>query len=298
MRTNISDDWMDSTLWTEDWSSTRPALLAIKIKVFLQREAAQTLTWTSSSGQPQTQQTIQWDGPSWQSWRRDLKRTVERGWSNRLWLEPASQWVTGRDGRPINSPVAPSIRLRLHIDCDVPRSAAHVIIRSYRLPAAVAGQPTPFARSNMEAPFVESSRRCSLQGNDTFGKMDSLDVQPRASGQIPAVHEFGHYIGLSHVNAAAVPNAPNSSIAYGAGARQRGDIMGAGTRIEPWHAYPWCRQLRRHLGGTQPRDTGWASSNPLVWITGTGDRAVRWYPRTGRIHPVVFLNLDLILPGA
>lgn len=297
MRTNISDDWMDSTLWIEEWTSERPALLAIKIKVYLQREPAQRLTWNSGN-QVCSQQTIDWDASSWLRWKTDLKRVVEQGWNDQLWLEPSAQWIRTPDGRPIASPVAPSIRLRLSIDCDVPRGAAHVVIRSYRLPDENPDQTQPFARSNMHSPYAPAARRCSLRGNDVFGNMDSRDTRRKPSGQITAVHEFGHYIGLSHVNAAAVPGATNSPTAYGVGGHQRGDIMGTGSRIEAWHAYPWCRRLRRHLRGEQPRSTGWLGSNPLIWQTGTGDRTVRWYPRTGRVRPVVYLHRDdIVLPA-
>jgi len=296
MHTNINDDWMNSTLWTEGWSSQRPALMTIKIKVFLQQEPPQTLTWTSN-GQPRSQQTIEWDAASWQNWRDDLTRETNQGWSDKLWLEPNAQWETNRDGQTIGSPAVRSIRLRLRIDCNIPRRAGHVIIRSYRLPAPTDGQTAPFARSNMQTPYIEPHRRCSLRGDDTIGNMDSRDTIPKSSGQIAAVHEFGHYIGLSHVNAAAVPSAPNSTAAYGVGTWQRGDMMGAGTRIEPWHAYPWCQRLRRHLGGDQPRDDGWAGDNPLRYLTGRGDREVRWTPRTGRVHPLVWPNrTDIVLP--
>jgi len=215
MITNLNDDWMDSTLWLEEWSTSRPALMTIKIRVFLQKEASQTLTWTDSNNQIQTTQTINWDAASWGAWRRDLTRVVNAGWSDKIWLEPMSQWVTGRNGSLINNPVAPSIRLRLRIDCDVPRKAAHVIVRSYRLPAPAPGQTAAFARSSMQAPFNERARRCSLQGNDTFGYLDTNDLLAKATGQIPAIHEFGHYIGLSHVNAANTPTNTNAPFAYG-----------------------------------------------------------------------------------
>lgn len=295
MLVNVNDDWMNSTLWVQGASANQPALLTIKVKVFLLKQGAQSMTYLDMNGQPQTQQTINWDAGSWRNWVRDLPRVVSREWSDKLWLEPNRSWRTNDRGQRIQSPAANTIRLRLSIDCTVPRRAAHVVILSYRLPNPTTANPSPFWRSSMQSPFVESHRRCSLRGDDTTGHMDNRDLIRKSTGQYAAVHEFGHYIGLSHVNAAAVPNATNSTTAYGASTWQQGDMMGYGNRIEPWHAFPWCQRLRRHLGGEQPRTDMWLRQNPVTYVTGTGDNEVHWYPRTGRIRPMVWFNQDLVL---
>jgi hypothetical protein len=297
MQTNVSDDWMDSTLWLEDATSVRNATLTIKIKVFLQREASQSLMWTASNGMPRSVRTTEW-GIRWHDWHRDLRRVVEDGWSDRLWLRPDRDWRTGSARGQGGVNTAPSLALRLRVEY-VPRSAAHVVIRSYCLPHPAPGQTPVFARSNMEAPYIESHRRCSLQGNDTIGNMDTNDVLPKSAGQIAAIHEFGHYIGLSHVNAvaAAAANAgPNSTLAYGVG-DQRRDVMGAGTEIAGWHAYPWCRRLRRHLGGEQPNGTDWQTRDPMVWETGRGETQVRWRVMTERASSIyVGRPAELVIP--
>ena len=76
MQLNVNDDWMNSTLATRNSSLLQPAILTLKVKVYLQKEPAQTLTWTSN-GQPRSQQTIAWNAASWRQWRIDLTREVD-----------------------------------------------------------------------------------------------------------------------------------------------------------------------------------------------------------------------------
>lgn len=297
MLSRIQDDWMDSSLALDSGRSfSRRASLVFTIKVYLQRESGQLLTWNTDNG-TRNQRTIDW-GDAWNGWSDRLKRVVENGWNDKLYLEPSCAWLP-EDRRATTAPTyVPSVALGLRIEC-VPRAAAHVVIRCHRLPEATPGNPNPFARSWMQGPFSCTSRRRSARGGTTHGALDSRDLEPRASGQIPAVHEFGHYIGLQHVNAAAVPQAPNSSGAYGRG-YQRGDIMGGGTRIEGWHAYPWCRRLRRHLGARQPGTTDWLRRGPtMVWQTGTGAETVEWRVRCGaQAYPAyVGRPAELILPA-
>ncbi len=295
MHVNVNDDWMNSTLWVQDASLVEPALLTLKVKVFLLKEGPQSMSYEDFRGRTVTQETIEWDAASWQDWVTNLPREVNRAWSNRLWLEPNRAWRTNVRDQRIDGPTANSIRLRLSIDCTVPRSAAHVVIRSYRLPEPSDENRQPFWRSNMEGPFSDSSRRCSLRGGETFGNMDNRDLIPKPLGQLAAVHEFGHYIGLHYVNAEACRSDPNSEDAYGVTDHQRNDMMGHGTRIEPWHAFPWCQRLRRHLGGPQPQTDDWVRRNPLTYATGTGDNQVLWYPRIGQIRPTVWFNQELTL---
>ncbi len=277
MQTAIQDDWMDSALDIEGRNLGARARLTFTVKVFLQREPAQLLRWRTPDGWSE-QQTIEW-GNALRGFRNDLKRVVEEGWNGKLWLEPDRQWLHGR-GERASDGWTPSIALGLQVEF-VPRASAHVVIRCHRLPEPTRDEPHPFARSSMQGPYQCSNRRRSARGGVTHGTLDSRDVVPKDTGQIAAVHEFGHYIGLQHVNAASGEDGWTSDAPYGVG-YQRGDIMGAGTRVEGWHAYPWCRRLRRHLGGSQPQGTGWhREGRPMVWETGASARRVLWRVRTG-----------------
>ena len=286
----LTDDWMDSHIYTRNASLLTPAVMTLRVKVFLQKEGAQSVSYTSG-GTRRTQNTINWDAASWRNWRRDLVKVVNEGWSNNLYLVPDNYWMADRRGRLIEGAAPALIQLRLQIRCDIPRESAHVIIRSYRLPDPTTANPNPFWRSNMMAPYIRSHRRCSIRGNEVVGNMDNRDLIPKSTGQIAAIHEFGHYIGLSHVNAANARDDPNGNIAYGATPYQRADVMGSGTRIEEWHAYPWCQRLRRHLGGMQPISRGWHNEIPIQYRTGRGRRRVTWTVRVGNPQPRILPDI-------
>ncbi|MEE9491903.1 MAG: hypothetical protein V3W04_00795 [Gammaproteobacteria bacterium] len=101
-----------------------------------------------------------------------------------------------------------------------------------------------FRRSRCRVP----TWRARIQ--DIFSSIDShlddLDVLERngRGTQIPIVHEMGHYLGLHHVAGEG-----DESAAYGEG-YQGGDIMGSGVRLESWHAFPWKKRLKMHIGHT------------------------------------------------
>ena len=83
----------------------------------------------------------------------------------------------------------------------------------------------------------------------------STDLEPRAGRtihQIPTLHEFGHFIGLHHVQ-------HGTSTPYGAeGSWEQGDLMGEGWRFHPRHGDPWRQRMRRHRS-----ELGWAA--PSDW---------------------------------
>ena len=60
--------------------------------------------------------------------------------------------------------------------------------------------------------------------------------------QSTVLHEFGHTLGLDHVNGAG-----NSDANYGVTLDQREDLMGMGDHLTTRHARPWKSQLSHHL---------------------------------------------------
>ena len=60
--------------------------------------------------------------------------------------------------------------------------------------------------------------------------------------QCTVLHEFGHTLGLDHVNGSG-----NSDSNYGVTLNQREDLMGMGDHLTGREAGPWKNQLRHHL---------------------------------------------------
>ena len=272
---------MASTLWLRDVSRLQHAVLTLRIRMRLRQVGATDYAWTDENGVAQTTRTIEWDDGRAISWFRDrLKSVVEEAWSGRIYLRPNKEWAGSQtyvDSLQDHVRLAPSIQCRLVLDLDFGSRTPHVTVNVVRLPRDENGRPTGFARSNMHAPYSINAvqRFCSWHFGLAIGNLDTGDVLPKSSGQIAAAHEIGHYIGLAHVNAREARRRgldPNGTLAYCGSAHQASDLMGGGTEVVPWHAYPWCRRLRRHLTGPgrEPPSVQWASERPIQWVTASG----------------------------
>jgi hypothetical protein len=60
--------------------------------------------------------------------------------------------------------------------------------------------------------------------------------------QTVILHEFGHTMGLDHVNGSG-----NGHDDYGITLEQRSNEMGIGDEVRTGQAKPWISQMRRHL---------------------------------------------------
>ncbi len=308
---NVDDDWMASTLWVRDVSQRRHATLTLRVRMRLNLMPAEALQYRDFQGNPVTVQTIDWDDGRAEIWFKEaLKRVVEGGWSGRYWLLPDSDWAASQTVQNGAERIAPAISLRLQLDLDFGARHPHCVVNAYRMQRNAQGEPTGDFRSYMHSPntLTGNARECAWRQNQSIGLLTTHDVYPRTNGFVVAIHEFGHYIGLSHVNAAgarAQGADPNGRMAYGVGA-QRNDVMGAGATYDFWHTYPWCQRLRRHLPqpGVSFSTEDWHTRSPITWQTAPGwaapkpdyargDTPVTWtvcmnrpQPQTTMVRPV------------
>lgn len=167
---------------------------------------------------------------SFRDWALRFKRTVEAHWSGHLFLVPRQ--TPGTRGSYGLAPIRCLLELQFVARAD----RSHLNLAIYRLHPSES-----YFRSSMRI-----GGYCKRAISD--GTLDHRDIDPRPDGlhQVPAVHELGHYLGLDHV-------AAGTSTPYGApGTWQNSDIMGAGMRLEAWHAWPWLHRLRLHEVSATP----------------------------------------------
>lgn len=223
----------NSTLWIRNVSDTVNADLTLKLHVrFVKIDQPDNLRGLVRSSDMPMPEIVPW-GLDWDRWKQQVLQLVTEYWHNRLYLTPRN--FCGLDWRGSSGNV-----LRPNFRCGLTVSESgnpHLKIGCVRIPPG--GFHTSF--------FMPRQRILWLDCKDTITRTET-----GGGGQVPVVHEFGHVLGLNHVNARseACRNATNgnSRICYGANpSRQRGDVMGGGMRLDGWHAWPWKNRIKEHL---------------------------------------------------
>ncbi len=190
-----------------------------------------------------------WPDSKWIQFRSILKLKVEQIW-NVLWARPSEgmenvwmRYLAATKGYKSN--VVPSLKLDLNLKLVNLPSEADVRILCLNT--------TTRFRSRMSLSWVQGG---------SFGILDWYDIYTyEYEGNIincDAAHEFGHYLGFSHVAAniegnpyPAIGAKPGDTEEYGITEHQRGNVMGMGTRVEPWNAAPWLNHIYRHFSGPE-----------------------------------------------
>jgi hypothetical protein len=175
-----------------------------------------------------------WTNAEWIAFRDNFVTVIRRYWDGKFELTPNRAWYqAGGAQGPEPAPISCSLSLGL-VDAAAMANHRYFVIKP---------QETNF-RS-----FASRGRRLGL-----FTHRDlSHDWRTRRTRvgsdrhsvsflQSPVLHEFGHTLGLHHVNGRG-----NSDANYGTTLEQRHDVMGLGDHTGPRAAQPWITQLSRHL---------------------------------------------------
>jgi len=244
----IRDSYFDSLLDTSHVSSTTNANLYLIIRIHLNKINPRSgSTETINHGLERNLEIARWSSNEWETFKRDFVNVCYEAWNNKVWLISNDYW--GCD-YPLNAPsptYRPHVRCMLRIDLVNSSEGAHLSCNCVK-PAA----PVVFSRSSMN----RTTHRGSL---DIYDVQMQNEIHSNWKAQVPAAHELGHYLGLSHVGGRG-----NESTRYSSSFTARtsseysyGDIMGGGMRVEEWHARPWLNRIARHIGHVRRGTPDW-----------------------------------------
>ncbi len=174
-----------------------------------------------------------WSDQEWNEFSRNFASIITRYWDDKFELTPNQPWYSPRPN--VTTPAA----IACHLSLQLVATAAAAHHRYY-----IIKPHEDFFRS-----FAAPSLRLALLTHRDLA-YDLRDRATRIGGerhrvtylQSAALHEFGHTLGLDHVNGSG-----NNGAAYGVSLEQREDLMGMGVHMTARHAQPWRSQLQHHL---------------------------------------------------
>jgi len=208
-------------VYTPAWLASYTPSLCIVLKVYMEAYSGGGVASTIRDADRNIVDTIYWNQSVFEDYCRGVKTAIETGWNNHLWLIPSANWGL-ENGRSFRPNIRCSIRLEIsHEESD----SHHLHVRCVNL----------LSETTQHRSFHRPSQHLI--------QIDSND------GIRTLAHEIGHHLGLGHVNQLACRNAGlegNHRICYGIGTYQRSDLMGAGDRIDVWHAQIWTNRINRH----------------------------------------------------
>jgi hypothetical protein len=185
-----------------------------------------------------------WTTAEWMAFRANFVPVITRYWDRKFELTPNRPWY-----RPFGSPRAAAARITCSLSLDLVDVAAQAHLLYYIV------KPQEW---NFRSFAVPEDRRGLFTHRDLSFQTRNLQtpvghhVRHQVSfRQCTILHEFGHTLGLPHVNGAG-----NSNSNYGVTLDQREDLMGVGDHVTAREARPWISQLRRHhlIAGHGNRD--------------------------------------------
>lgn len=182
-----------------------------------------------------------WTDAEWNGFSNNFTSIITRYWDEKFELTPNRPWYPNPSPQP---PSASAITCNLSLELVDSAAQAH---HRYFIVKPQESDFRSFASSpyrlgmftHRDLTYDWNTRRTQVGPADRRGrrKMHSVSFL-----QCTVLHEFGHTLGLDHVNGAG-----NDDWNYGVSLDQREDLMGMGDHLTGREAFPWKSQLRHHL---------------------------------------------------
>jgi hypothetical protein len=175
---------------------------------------------------------IKWTPATWKAWKDTFCASVQEFWTGKFWLvnDAGSFLYAAKDGQTY----VPNVWCRVKVvgqDGTAPDN--HHTIEVVRLHPSVKW-------------FGSHSTLYDSKDTDSVEK--SRDSKNKKVMQRAHVHEFGHILGLGHVDIgkAHCPASgdTNASACYGVSDTDMNSVMGSGMQLRLEHASPWREAIR------------------------------------------------------
>jgi hypothetical protein len=176
-----------------------------------------------------------WRDAEWVAFRDNFVRVIMRYWDHKFELTPNRPWYRARQAQ--TAPEAARITCSLSLGLV---DAAGLTNHRYWIIKPRETSFRSFANRSLRHGLF-THRDLSLEWNTERTRIGRVR-HSISYLQSTVLHEFGHTLGLDHVNGAG-----NDDANYGITLEQREDVMGMGDHATARAARPWIAQLRHHL---------------------------------------------------
>ena len=177
-----------------------------------------------------------WQPAEWMAFRSNFVGIIMRHWDRKFELTPNRPWYRARNaaGAPVAARITCSLSLGL-VDTRGHANHTYYIVKPQETTFR------SFANRSLRVGLF-THRDLSLESSTERTRLRRGVVHRITYLQSTVLHEFGHTLGLGHINGSG-----NNDAAYGITLEQRDDRMGMGDHLTARAARPWISQLRHHL---------------------------------------------------